>query len=67
MDDATAQNSLPGATAQEVPRRGRGSLAGQIVLADDWDSPDTNEQLANTFDLSVLTRAAPATPRSISK
>ncbi len=50
MDDTAAQNRLP--TTQHVPRRGRGLLAGQIDLADDWDSPSINEQLARDFGLS---------------
>jgi hypothetical protein len=49
MDDAKTQESSPAAIAQEVPRDGRGSLAGQIVLSDDWDSLDTNDQLTNDF------------------
>ena len=30
-------------------RRGRGSLAGQIELADDWDSPEVNAEIAADF------------------
>jgi prevent-host-death family protein len=30
-------------------RRGRGSLAGQIELADDWDSPEVNAEIAVDF------------------
>ena len=30
-------------------RRGGGSMKGKIWLADDWDSPETNEQIANEF------------------
>lgn len=33
-------------------RRGRGSLAGQIHLADDWDSATTNAQIADDFGLT---------------
>ena len=32
-------------------RRGRGSLAGQIELADDWDSPEVNAGIAAEFGL----------------
>jgi prevent-host-death family protein len=30
-------------------RHGRGSLAGQIELSDDWDSPEINAQIAADF------------------
>jgi prevent-host-death family protein len=30
-------------------RRGRGSLAGLIELADDWDSPEVNAEIAADF------------------
>jgi len=40
--------------AKEIPaadRRGLwGSLRGQIWLADDWDSDETNEEIARTFN-----------------
>jgi prevent-host-death family protein len=32
-------------------RRGRGTLAGQIQLADDWDSPEVNAEIASHFGL----------------
>jgi prevent-host-death family protein len=33
-----------------TPRRGgRGSLRGKLVLADDWDSPEVNEAIADDF------------------
>ncbi|MGX6601982.1 type II toxin-antitoxin system Phd/YefM family antitoxin [Micromonosporaceae bacterium Da 78-11] len=35
-----------------VDRAGRGSLAGQLVVADDWDSPDVNESVARDFGLA---------------
>jgi prevent-host-death family protein len=36
----------------EVRRRsGRGSLAGQISYSDDWDSPETNQQIADLFGM----------------
>ena len=43
--------------AQVVPlpsarrRTGRGSLAGQIGFSDDWDSAETNEQIADDFGM----------------
>lgn len=30
-------------------RAGRGSLRGQLTLADDWDSAETNEAIARDF------------------
>ncbi|MFF5291341.1 type II toxin-antitoxin system Phd/YefM family antitoxin [Paractinoplanes globisporus] len=35
-----------------VDRAGRGSLAGQLTMADDWDSPDVNEAIARDFGLA---------------
>ena len=32
-----------------VARVARGSLAGSLVLSDDWDSPDANESIADDF------------------
>ena len=32
-------------------RQGRGSLAGRIELSDDWDSPETNAEIAADFGL----------------
>ncbi|WP_198681480.1 type II toxin-antitoxin system Phd/YefM family antitoxin [Kribbella rubisoli] len=32
-------------------RTGWGSLADQISLADDWDSPETNAQIADDFGI----------------
>jgi prevent-host-death family protein len=32
-------------------RTGWGSLAGQISWADDWDSPETNEEIADDFGM----------------
>jgi hypothetical protein len=34
---------------RRVNRTSRGSLKGQLVLHDDWDSPETNEQIARDF------------------
>jgi prevent-host-death family protein len=33
-------------------RTGRGSLAGQLVMADDWDSAAINDAIAHDFGLS---------------
>jgi len=30
-------------------RRGYGSMRGKIFLEDDWDSPETNEEIAELF------------------
>jgi prevent-host-death family protein len=38
--------------AHRVNRTGRGSLAGELVLADDWDSPAVNEAIAQSFGVS---------------
>jgi prevent-host-death family protein len=37
---------------RRVDRVGRGSLAGQLVMAEDWDSPDVNEAVARDFGLA---------------
>jgi prevent-host-death family protein len=37
--------------AEHVHRTGRGSLRGKIVLAEDWDSPETNSAIAADFGL----------------
>jgi prevent-host-death family protein len=34
-----------------VHRTGAGTLRGRIVLADDWDSPETNARIADDFGL----------------
>ncbi|GIF72330.1 hypothetical protein Asi02nite_18480 [Asanoa siamensis] len=36
-----------------VDRAAVGSLAGQIDFADDWDSPETNADIAADFGLSA--------------
>jgi prevent-host-death family protein len=33
-------------------RTGRGSLAGQVVAADDWDSAEVNDSIARDFGLT---------------
>ena len=37
---------------RRVNRDGRGSLAGQLIMADDWDSPDVNNAVARDFGLA---------------
>jgi prevent-host-death family protein len=37
---------------RKVDRVGRGSLAGQLVMAEDWDSPEVNESIARDFGLT---------------
>lgn len=32
-----------------VQRHGRGSLKGRLVMAEDWDSPETNDAIADDF------------------
>jgi prevent-host-death family protein len=34
---------------RQVDRAGRGSLRGQLVMAPDWDSDETNEVIARDF------------------
>jgi prevent-host-death family protein len=34
---------------RRVDRTGRGSLRGRLVVADDWDSPEVNEAIADDF------------------
>ncbi|GAB3983587.1 type II toxin-antitoxin system prevent-host-death family antitoxin [Actinoallomurus acanthiterrae] len=35
----------------QVHRKGRGSLRGRLVLADDWDSEETNAAITAEFGL----------------
>jgi prevent-host-death family protein len=35
--------------SRRVDRRGRGSLRGKLVVADDWDSDEVNEAIAHDF------------------
>jgi prevent-host-death family protein len=37
---------------RRVDRSGRGSLAGQLVVAEDWDSAEVNESIARDFGLA---------------
>ncbi|GAA0489088.1 hypothetical protein Ade02nite_73220 [Paractinoplanes deccanensis] len=38
--------------SRRVDRAGRGSLAGQLVMTDDWDSADVNDAIARDFGLA---------------
>ena len=35
--------------SHRVTRTGRGSLAGKLVLAEDWDSDEVNDAIADDF------------------
>jgi prevent-host-death family protein len=35
-----------------VDRRGRGSLRGRLMIAEDWDSREVNEEIARDFGLT---------------
>lgn len=37
---------------RRISRTGRGSLAGKLVVADDWDSRDVNDAIAADFGLA---------------
>ena len=37
---------------RRVDRVGRGSLAGQLAMAEDWDSSEVNESIARDFGLA---------------
>ncbi|MEV0543858.1 type II toxin-antitoxin system Phd/YefM family antitoxin [Nocardia salmonicida] len=36
--------------SRRVNRTGRGSLRGRVELSADWDSPETNADIADDFD-----------------
>ena len=36
---------------RKVRRSGRGSLRGSLVIADDWDSVEVNEEIADDFGM----------------
>jgi prevent-host-death family protein len=38
--------------SRTVDRPGRGSLAGQLAMTDDWDSPDVNDAIARDLGLA---------------
>jgi prevent-host-death family protein len=38
--------------SRRVDRVGRGTLAGQLALANDWDSTEVNESIAGDFGLA---------------
>ena len=37
---------------RQVDRRGRGSLRGTLVMAEDWDSDEVNDAIAHDFGLA---------------
>jgi prevent-host-death family protein len=37
---------------RKLARTGRGTLAGQLILAADWDSAEVNEAIADDFGLT---------------
>jgi prevent-host-death family protein len=37
---------------REVNRKGRGSLRGKLVVAEDWDSDEVNEAIARDFGMT---------------
>nr|BFE63497.1 hypothetical protein GCM10020063_080230 [Dactylosporangium thailandense] len=37
---------------RRVNRTGRGSLAGRLTMAEDWDSSDVNDAIARDFGLT---------------
>jgi prevent-host-death family protein len=38
--------------ANRIDRRGRGSLRGKLVMAEDWDSDEVNEAIARDFGMA---------------
>jgi len=36
---------------RKVRRSGRGSLRGRLVIAEDWDSAEVNEEIADDFGM----------------
>jgi len=38
--------------AHGLERRGRGSLRGKLVIAEDWDSDEVNEAIAHDFGMT---------------
>ena len=48
VSDKTIVQASPEPT---VLRPGRGSLRGQLVMTDDWDSPEVNDAIARAFGL----------------
>ena len=42
--------------ATPAKRIGRGSLVGRLTLTDDWDAPETNEEIAQDFGLLRIWR-----------
>jgi prevent-host-death family protein len=54
-DVVITRSGVPVAKVVRIPtraaHRGRGSLAGQVEVADDWDSPEVNAEIAADFGL----------------
>jgi prevent-host-death family protein len=38
--------------SRAVRRTGRGALRGRLVVAEDWDSPEVNDTIADDFERS---------------
>ena len=45
----TAAAPVPTARPPATDRRSRGSLQGKLVTAEDWDSPEVNDEVARPF------------------
>ncbi|MGB3618218.1 MAG: hypothetical protein WBA12_08865 [Catalinimonas sp.] len=44
------EKTLQEEAAATAPKRQLGVMKGKIWLADDWDSPETNEEIARSFN-----------------
>ena len=51
IDESGARISLQSIRPQAL-RSGRGSLRGQLVASEDWDSPEVNDSIARDFGLA---------------
>ena len=49
-DGATTPYEIQEAKTR-AKRAGRGSLAGRLVLSDDWDAPEANDAIAQEFGM----------------
>jgi len=52
VDDTVSQYDVHDArthSSRRARRSGRGSLKGELTLADDWDSPQLNDAIARDF------------------
>ncbi|WP_162605631.1 hypothetical protein [Jiangella ureilytica] len=47
---AGGKNPVPPTPEAVGERRGRGSLAGMVECAEDWDSTETNADIAGEFE-----------------